>query len=307
MALSCQLPPPVFEKLYESLRDAPYPELLRTRLGLIGRDDSWLQEMSEGYRRIWEYRKAYLPDELFAGMDGVHSELACWLTAVLPGSSSEFSRALNGAVRAVYEQAEMEGHALPATLPRVAVVAWVLGSVPGNYDRELPVVFAIDPPDSNVQPAYDGLAQHLVDIAEVSEPWAEVATSAVFWRCAGIAEGLAPQVQPNLESSLNHLMATVRDRVADTQWRAWAAYWIPFRKTRNALTHLTGQPNPPAFADVYHLATGREHVRDSLNGATLFVANSIRLTLTDPDSDQGRTRMAEAAEDEFRYLPEIPT
>ncbi|MFF0366397.1 hypothetical protein [Micromonospora sp. NPDC005087] len=303
MELTCALAPPVYVELYAMLAECDRAAELEPRLNLIDRDASWLAEMAQSYRRLWQYRLTLdNAEEIYEGLPSHHADLATWLLSVLRGDAAEFSRVLRRRAREELRKAPEDGSLPDGPEGQPAVVAWTLGAVYGKYDRELPVVFAEDPPDLNVRLAYEGLVHHLIDLGERDEPWPEVVTTSVLWRCAGIAEGLAPQANPNLASSLNQLMALVRTYIPAPMWRELSGTWEDFRKTRNALTHLTGRDGDPCFTDVGAINNGREHLRMALVGSTHFVANSIRTVLADPDSDLGRAGLASAIEDELSWF-----
>ncbi|MEV4814917.1 hypothetical protein [Micromonospora tulbaghiae] len=303
MGLTCALAAPVYVELYAMLAEPERAEELAPRLGLIDRDASWLAEMADAYRRLWQYRLTLdNAEDVYEGLPSHHADLATWLISVLRGDAAEFSRVLRRRAREELRKASADGSLPDGPEGQPAIVAWTLGAVHGRYDRELPVVFAEDPPDLNVRMAYEGLVHHLIDLSERDEPWPEVVTTSVLWRCAGIAEGLAPQTNPNLASSLNQLMALISTYMPESMWRELAGSWEDFRKTRNALTHLTGRDGDPCFTDVGANNSGRDHLRIALVGATHFVANSIRTVLADPDSDLGRAGLASAIEDELSWL-----
>lgn len=287
MAVTCSLAPPVYAQLYAMLAEDHAPALT-ARLVLLDEDETWLGRMAGWYDLLWQSRlSSYESDEvLYQGMPAHHGQLATWVLSVLRGNADEFSRSLLRRSVEVLRQAEDAGYGPAGAEGRPAVVAWTLGSRVGDYDRDFPVVFAEPAPDPNVRMAYSGLVQHLIDMGTRAEPWPEMATNSVLWRCAGIAEGLAPQA--NLESTLNTLMGMIRDLMPDATWRDVNAHWYDFRQSRNALTHLAARDGGPCFTDVGEVRTGREDLRQTLLGATTFVANSIRSVLLDPDDDLGR-------------------
>jgi uncharacterized protein YjiS (DUF1127 family) len=303
VALTCLLAPPVFAELYAMLAE-DHAQELAPRLELLEEDETWLGRMAGWYGLLWQSRmSSYESDEvLYEGMPDYHGQLATWVLSVLRGDSDDFSRTLLRRSVEVLRQAEDAGHGRSGPEGRPAVVAWSLGSRVGDYDRDFPVVFAEPAPDPNVRMAYWGLVQHLIDMGTRPEPWPEIATNSVLWRCAGIAEGLAPLAKPNLESSLNSLMSVIRELMPEGTWRDVNAHWHEFRQSRNALTHLTARDGGPCFTDVGERRTGRDDLRQTLLGATTFVASSIRSVLLDPEDDLGRRAMAETVESELSWL-----
>lgn len=306
MALTCSLAPPVFAELYAMLGEE-YADELAPRLELLDQDETWLERMAGWYGLLWESRlsSSENDEQLYERMPDHHGQLATWVLSVLRGSSDDFSRTLRRRSVEVLRRAEDAGHGTATAAARPAVVAWSLGSVPGDYDIEMPVVFAEPPPDPNVRMAYAGLVQHLLDMGMRDEPWPEIATNSVLWRCAGIAEGLAPQPTPNLASSLSSLMSLIRDLLPEQTWRDLNGHWHEFRQSRNALTHLTGREGDPCFTDVGEVRTGRDDLRPTLVGATTFVGSSIRSVLLDPEDDLGRRAMAEIVQSEMSWLEDM--
>ncbi len=299
MGLTFGLSPVVYAELYEML--SARGEDLTPRLELIGRESEWLATMSRWYRLLWQQRLevSESAEQLHGDLGPEHGYLATWLLSSLRGECDGFSRELRSRSARTLRDAEDQGASAAGAFGRPAVVSWSLGCVPGLYDRELPVLFAEPVADRHVRLAYDGLVEHLVDMGTRPEPWPEVASSAVVWRCAGLAEGVARGGE-DLLRSLYACMGMVKGLLPDQAWRRVRASWPDFRDHRNALTHL-GEASGAGFADVQQLYSRREDMADFLTAATAFVGSVIRSALQE-GGDLGRRAMSLTVEGQLSWL-----
>src|SRR5690348_8945763 len=184
---------------------------MRMRADLLGEDLDVLAELRHLYEQWWSFWRQYnpKPPELFQSAGPVHGQLATWFLSVLRGPSLDFSGELRRRTQELLRAALPKDQQGGASMVRPTVVGWSLGSVPGNYDYSLPVIFAEEPADDSIRLAYSGLVEHLVKLGEEPSPWPEVLATAVIWRCAGIAEGLLSR--DNLLATLQYLTAQVRE------------------------------------------------------------------------------------------------
>lgn len=194
------------------------------------------------------------------------------------GPSNEISQAVQQAVR---DRTAGDPPEVVRDHSRVALVAWSLGQVVGEYDRSLPVVFCEPLADRSVQLAYEGLVRHVVGLPEVDE-WPEMLGSAVLWRACGLADGLRPQSgRSNLEASVNALIAEMRRYVSPAVLNQWAKEWREYKNVRNGFTHVTGENGAYCFADVALRMRNRTEVALALTSATTFVGHSVANELLD--------------------------
>ncbi len=298
MEVTFGLSPIVYAELYDMLND--HRDEMQPRLELLARDSEWVSTMSHWYRLLWQYRldTSSTAKELHGQLGPEHGDLATWLLSSFHGECDSFSRELRKRSAVHLVAAEEQGAPAAGAYGQPAVISWSLGAVPGQYDRELPVVFAESVPDRHLRMAYQGLVEHLVDMGDRGEPWPEVASSAVLWRCASLAEGLAPG--DNLMSSLKACMEMVRGLLPDSAWRRVRTRLEEFKSHRNALTHL-GEVGGTGFADLHGRYERREELTDLLTAVTAFVGSSVRSAMQE-GSDQGRQAMSNRLEDEMSWL-----
>ncbi|MEV1114951.1 hypothetical protein AB0I91_07770 [Actinosynnema sp. NPDC049800] len=281
MELTARLAPVVFAELYQELQSSCATQMA-DRLADIDRDLDWLSLTIQRYEALWAYRLT-LPDpqERYQPLDADHAALAAWIAAGLRGygPSNEINQAVQQAVR---DRTASDPPELVRDHSRVALVAWSLGQVVGDYDRSLPVVFCEPLADRSVQLAYEGLVQHVVGLPEVDE-WPEMLGSAVLWRACGLADGLRPQKggRSNLEASVNELIAGMRRYVSSTVLLQWAKEWPEYTKVRNGFTHVAGENGAYSFADVASRMRNRSEVAPALTSATTFVGHSLAEELLD--------------------------
>ncbi len=250
MELTVRLAPVVFAELYRELLRSCATHL-SDQLANIDRDLEWLDLTIRRYDALWAYRLTLTdPKDRYQPLDADHAALAAWIAAGLRGygPSNEISQAVQQAVR---ERTAGDPPELVRNHSRVALVAWGLGQVVGDYDRSLPVVFCEPLTDRSVQLAYEGLVRHVVELPEVDE-WPEMLGSAVLWRACGLADGLHPQQngKSNLEASVNALIAGMRRYVSPAVLDQWAKEWPEYRNIRNGFTHVAGENGAYSFADV---------------------------------------------------------
>jgi len=306
--LSCSLSPLVYAELYHRLLiDVHKRNSTEQRLDMLGRDFEWLAELKRLYQTYWQWQvdnQACGDPANLTGVGPRHAQLAAWFTAPLRllGPSAEFTGEL---VRSVVEAARRDLPAMvrsPESL-RVSLVAWTVGQVRGDLDRAVPVVPAEMPDDNDVTLAYRGLLEHVADLPNSeSEQWPEMIGSAILWRVAGIAEGLRPQPKrPNLEASLNALMAEVWDLMPGPLRTDLLGEWTDFRRMRNGFTHVAKAEDGYGFSEISERARKAGEVRLFVSGVTHFVCNEVSQRLATSDSLLGRDRMADEVIDEMAW------
>ena len=280
MELTTQLAPVVFAELYQELHRSCATQLA-DRLAEIDRDLEWLTLTIQRYEALWAYRLT-LPDpqERYQPLNADHAALAAWIAAGLRGHgpSNEVSQAVQQAIR---DRTADDPPELVRAHSRVALVAWGLGQVVGNYDRSFPVAFCEPLADRSVQLAYEGLVRHVVGLPEMDE-WPEMLGSAVLWRACGLADGLRPQAgRSNLEASVNALIAGMRRYVSPTVLDQWGREWREYKNVRNGFTHVAGENGTYSFADVASRMRNRNEIAIALTSATTFVGHSLTEELLD--------------------------
>jgi hypothetical protein len=257
---------------------------LDDRLAEIDRDRDWLEATIDRYEGMWQYRQQ-LPsaDERFEPLTPDHSALAAWITAGIRG----FGRCLEviqAVQRAIRDRTADGPPGILAATTRATIVAWGLGRIVGDYDRTLPVVFCEPPSDISVRLAYDGLVSHVLALPEVDE-WPEMLGSSILWRACGLADGLRPQTpNPNVEASLNALIAEIRPVVEPTVVSQWASDWRDYKDMRNGFTHVVaGDRGRYCFADLADKMRSRSEVAVALTSITNFVGHTVALQLQDDE------------------------
>ena len=283
MALSCELSPLAYAKLYVCLRADSYArDALAERVARVGFDEDVLAELESGYRALWQFHveQAGGNQATLWGLDDRHARLATWLLAGLrrPGEpSQELSAIIRRAVGEQF-QASFGNVPLPDVVQPI-VIAWTLGQVYGGLDVALPAVPAIEPPDPDVAMAYAGLVSHLCGLGRVAQPWPEVTSSATIWRAAGIIDGLKPQPIPNLRQAISEAMTQAKDVIPAHVVRDLTLHWDEFRRVRNGLTHVVPSEEGYAFSDVADRASTWEGIRLCVNGITHMVFSEVSLSV----------------------------
>lgn len=303
--LTCQLSPATLAVLYEMLQDNQHADVMRMRANLLGEDVTVLAELKHLYEQWWSFCLKYTrkQPELLQSAGPAHGQLATWFLSVFRGPSLEFSGELRRRTQELFRAALPDDQRDIAAQMRPTIIGWSLGSVPGDYDYSLPVIFAEESSDANVRLAYSGLVEHLVMLGQESSPWSEVHATAVIWRGAGIAEGLLPK--ENLVATLQYLTAQAKPMIPDGLQRELTQHWDEFIRIRNGLTHVAAKAGEYSFSDLEGKVTNHDDLRLCLFGVTHFVAENIRSALSDPDHDNNRTRMLDAIRSELRYLAEM--
>lgn len=297
MELTCELSPLIYAELYRLLlADDAMRQRVEDRLTKAGADASWLGAAERLYRRSWEWQIEYeaVGDiRKTSPTDPRDAQLATWVIAPLRtlGPSTQFSadlqREVNLAARARFPGFNDR---LPEQY-QASVIAWTLGRVCGELDRSFPVVLAEIPDDTHVAAAYDGLLHHVRTLSDGSDPWPEMAGSAVVWRVGGIADGLRPREPNNLRASLDLLMSALKPVVPPVLHAEFNAGWNGFVDARNGLTHVAPRDGL-GFADFAKRMRTAEKVRTYLQAATYFVCNEVAMSLAaDDDGHRGRDRM----------------
>lgn len=304
-SLTCELSPAALLVLYRMLREHRDEEAMQSRAALLGEDVAILEELEKLYAQLWAFRRGYTPDppQLLEPVGQAHGQLASWFLSVLRGPSADFSYELRRRCQELLQAALAGADDGAGTEAVPTVIGWSLGSVSGNYDRTLPVIFAETPSDVNVRLAYSGLAEHVLKLGKERTPWSELQATAIVWRCAGIAEGILPR--ENLESTLRHLTFQAKPVIPDGLYRELNDHWADFRSMRNALTHVAAIDGERSFSDLNGKIANHEDVRLCLLGITYFVADSIRENLSDPDHDSHRTAMLSSVRNDLAYLYEM--
>jgi hypothetical protein len=301
--LTVRLAPVVFAELYRELRHSCATHL-QERLSDIDRDLEWLDATIRRYDALWAYRLTLTdPQERYQPLETDHADLAAWIAAGLRGygPSNEISQAVQHAIR---DRTAGDSPELVKNHGRVALVAWSLGQVVGDYDRSLPVVFCEPFTDRSVQLAYEGLVRHVVELPEVDE-WPEMLGSAVLWRACGLADGLRPQSgRSNLEASVNALIAGMRRYVSPTLLDQWAKEWSEYKNVRNGFTHVAGENGAYSFADVASRMRNRAEVALALTSATTFVGHSLAEELLDSPTARWQA-VADTLEGELQWYEDL--
>ncbi|WP_132992667.1 hypothetical protein [Gordonia zhaorongruii] len=282
--LKCLLSPLVFTELYTILGEhADYRDALDRRLDRIGYRIDWLPSAAEAYGAKWEENRDDLTPESAdeSGLPAEHSILATWLLACLRnyGDSYTISAELQKRVltRLATEVPALAAHR-PASLSPI-IRGWTLGLVTGDVDPLYPVVPALPLQDSNIWAAYCGLIQHVLHLGAVSEPWPELAGTAVYVRTGGLAEALSPLSgqpgQRGLNHSINTLMADTKRQVPPHINAALARNWVRWVERRNVLTHVVGAEASDSFEDSAQSVCEWSQVGMTIIGITQFVCQEI--------------------------------
>lgn len=280
MELTVELVPVVLAELYRELQRSCRTQL-EDRLGEIDRDLDWMDSTITQYDAMWAYRVGQPDlDERYRPLSADHAALAAWIAAGLRGvgPSNEISQAVQQTIR---DKTKADPPALVRSRTRVALIAWSLGQVTGEYDRSLPVVFCEPLADRSVQLAYEGLVQHVAALPEVDQ-WPEMLGSAVLWRACGLADGLRPQPgRSNLAASVNALLAEMRRYVSAAVLSQWGREWPGYQDVRNGFTHVAGENGKLCFEQVQSRMRTRDDVSLALTSATHFVGHSLASELLD--------------------------
>ena len=289
--LKCSLSPLVFAELYRLLNLAnSHQNLLDDRLSAIGYSFDWLQEAAQTYESKWvstvEYISPDLADE--SALPPEHALLATWLLASLrnTGDSYGFSADLLGAVQ---ERMNREAPLLKDKRPlslAPSVRGWTLGKSLGSNDSALPMVPAAYPNDPHITAAYEGLIEHLLYLNGISQPWPELAGTALLVRTGGLAEALQPPPDPpprrGLDHSINLLMSEARRHMPDSLRERLTKNWVRWVERRNVLTHI--MPNEDAkftFTESAELVRTWEQIEMTVLGITQFLCQQVSQELLD--------------------------
>lgn len=280
--MTCGLSPVVFTEVYRALaarsKDA---ELLDQRLGQVGLDLDWLAEAATAYEAKWDETKA---DQLPFVLEADHTLLAGWLLAGLrrTGPSHDFSDELLKQVRVrAAERPNGITNPLPSGL-NVRLVAWTLGHVVGDIDRDLPLVPVRPPRDPHVAAAYEGLVDYCLQLKTViREPWPELVGTATFVRGLGLAEALKPDVggpkEGKARPALKALIQEARLVLPELEFNKLQRHFLvnDFVSTRNTLSHVAPDRDKPTFVDLVDIARTWDDVAPTVAGVTQFVCQQV--------------------------------
>ncbi|WP_448072470.1 hypothetical protein [Georgenia yuyongxinii] len=272
----------VFSELYRALAARPKDAaLLNDRLCQVGLDVAWFAEAADSYEAKWdETRSQPAP---FA-LEPDHTLLAGWILAGMrrTGPSHDVSDELLKRMRArAAERPCGITNPLPAAL-NVRVVAWTLGQVVGDIDRDLPFVPVRPPRDPHVAAAYGGLVEYCLQLkAVIREPWPELIGTATFVRGLGLAEALKPDVGSYKEGkarpALKALIQEARLVLPELEFNKLQRHFLvnDFVSTRNTLSHVAPDPDKPTFVDLVDVARTWDDVAPTVSGVTQFVCQQI--------------------------------
>lgn len=248
--LTCSLSPVVYAELYRLLLASPaYCEEIIERLTEINCDEAWLQNAADEYDARWLQDAPNLDigsaDDY--GLPAEHAVVATWLLASLrnTGGSYDLSSDLTDAVQCRVD----------ADAPRLAtrtqslspvIRGWTLGMVAGRLAPSLPMVLAYNPEDPDITEAYDGLVEQVLHLATATQPWPELAGTALYVRAGGLAEALRPPPEPvpgerkkTLWDAIQSLMRETKPQTPLHIFSRMQQNWIGWVSRRNVLTHIT--------------------------------------------------------------------
>ncbi|GAA4598017.1 hypothetical protein GCM10023194_74440 [Planotetraspora phitsanulokensis] len=289
--LTCQLSPLVFAELYRLLLGSgDLRDELTERLGEIGCDLEWLEARAEDYDAKWCFDAPSLEpatvDDYALPVE--HSVLATWLLAGLrnTGVSDEISSDLIDAVQRRMDADAPQLGARPQSLSP-AIRGWTLGLVAGTLDPTLPVVLAWHPADPHISAAYKGLVEQVLHLQDVTEPWPELAGTALYVRTGGLAEALRPAPEPaagerkrGLQYSIDLLMREARPQAPLNVWDRLRVNWLNWVARRNILTHVKpGENSNSTFEDNAAQVRTWYEIHLTVLGITQFICQEVSLEL----------------------------
>jgi hypothetical protein len=161
--------------------------------------------------------------------------------------------------------------------------------VAGTLDASLPVVLAMHPADEHVTEAYKGLVEQVLHLQNVSEPWPELAGTALYVRTGGLAEALRPAPEPapgerkkGLQYSFELLLGEAKLQTPLHVWERLRINWLSWVPRRNVLTHV--KPDRDAtttFKEQAEQVRSWYEIQPTVLGITQFICQEVSLELQD--------------------------